>query len=437
MCPRLNGWFNDFLLGGRPGTHHVAHEFYQSARIMTATGTAAGSSRRQAPRDEDDGILVGQDSDVAPTVSVVMPTMNEEAGIRECIRRIKNAAQESGYATEVIVSDDSTDRTPEIARDLGATVVHPDRDGYGYAYRYAFERCRGDYIVIGDADTTYDFEELPRLLEPVARGDADIVMGSRLEGTIEDGAMPALHQYVGNPLLTAFLNAFYDAGVSDAHSGFRAFHADVLDELDLKTTGMEFASEMIMDASARDLTIAELPITYHEREGDATLESFQDGWRHVRFMLLNAPGYLFSVPGALMGILGMLVMGAAFSDVSLGGVTFGMHTAIAGSLLAIVGYQVGSMGVFATVASDPIQRPDDPFTEFVLDHLTLERMATIGLAVFSGGAVYATWLVARWASSGFTQLPMVSGDILAFTAIVVGVQTVFNAFFLSAVGDGV
>nr|WP_283102421.1 glycosyltransferase family 2 protein [Haloplanus sp. XH21] len=362
-----------------------------------------------------------------------MPTMNEEEGIRECIERVKTAVKESGYQTEVIISDDSTDRTPEIARELGAIVVEPDEAGYGYAYRYAFERCRGDYIVIGDADTTYDFEQFPTLLDPVARGDADMVMGSRLEGDIKDGAMPALHQYVGNPLLTKFLNAFYGAGVSDAHSGFRVFRADMLDELNLETTGMEFASEMIMDAGARDMTIEEIPIVYHEREGEATLESFRDGWRHVRFMLLNAPGYLFSIPGTGMGILGAMVLLAAFSGISIGNTTFGIHSAIAGSLLVLVGYQVASLGVFATVASNPIQRPDDPVTDALVDRMNLEQMASIGTVVALGGAVYAGWLVYQWANTGFTQLPMITGDVVAFTAIVIGVQTVFNAFFLSAV----
>ncbi|MDL0118499.1 glycosyltransferase family 2 protein [Halobacterium salinarum] len=393
----------------------------------------SGHQSEQTDRQDNDGLLVGPDSDIPPTVSVVMPTMNEEEGIRECIERVKTAVQESGYRTEVLISDDSTDRTPDIARELGAIVVEPDEAGYGYAYRYAFDRCRGDYIIIGDADTTYDFEQFPKLLEPVARGDADMVMGSRLEGEIKDGAMPALHQYIGNPLLTKFLNAFYGAGVSDAHSGFRAFRADMLNDLDLETTGMEFASEMIMDAGARDLTIEEIPITYHEREGEATLESFRDGWRHVRFMLLNAPGYLFSIPGTGMGILGTMILLAAFTGISINGATFGIHSAIAGSLLMLVGYQVASLGVFATVASDPIQRPDDPLTEALVERLNLEQMASVGSVLALGGTAYAGWLVYQWANTGFTQLPMVTGDVVAFTAIVIGVQTVFNAFFLSAI----
>lgn len=402
---------------------------------MASTETVHRSTQSHpgSRSDESDALLLGADSDLSPTVSVVMPTMNEEAGIKECIERVKRAVADSGFLTEVIISDDSDDRTPEIARELGAIVVEPDQPGYGYAYRYAFERCRGDYIVIGDADTTYDFEQFPTLLDPVTAGDADLVMGTRLEGEIKPGAMPALHQYIGNPLLTKFLNVFYDAGVSDAHSGFRAFDAELIDELDLQTTGMEFASEMIMDAGARDLTIEEIPITYHEREGEATLESFQDGWRHVRFMLLNAPGYLFSVPGTLMGVLGLAVLGAAFGDFTIGSVSFGIHTAIAGSLLTLLGFQVGLMGVFATVATDPIQRPTDVVTRGIIDKMNLARMSTLGLGIFTAGAVYATWLVVQWIQTGFTQLPMVLGDVVAFTAIVLGIQILFNAFFMSAI----
>jgi len=380
------------------------------------------------------GVLVPRDSEVTPTISVVMPTLDEEGGIGECIERIKHALSELGVRGEIIVSDSSADRTPEIAAEMGAFVVHPDEPGYGYAYQHAFQHVRGEYVVIGDADTTYDFEELPKLFRLVSEEGADMAMGSRLEGEIKPGAMPALHQYVGNPSLTWFLNLFYDAGVSDAHSGFRVIRTDALRELELETDGMEFASEMIMEAGARDLEIAEAPITYHEREGEATLDSFQDGWRHVKFMLLNAPGYLFSVPGAVMSMVGLLIMGVAFSGVEVGGLSIGIHSMIAGSLLTLVGVQVASLGVFATVASDPIRRPDDPVTEWLIDRVRLEHGATAGLLVFGAGAAYTTFLFGGWVSSGFNQLPLVMADIAAFTLIVLGLQLVFGSFFLSSIG---
>jgi len=385
-------------------------------------------------RDRD-GVLLPADSEATPQISLVMPTLNEEEGIRECIQRAKNAFRELGVQAEIIVSDSSTDRTPEIAREEGAIVVEPDGKGYGYAYRYAFDKARADVIAMGDADTTYDFEELPKLYELVANGDADMAMGSRLEGEIKPGAMPTLHQYVGNPLLTKFLNTFYGAGVSDAHSGMRVFTRDAWEEMGCETTGMEFASEMIMQAGAADLTIEELPIVYHEREGEETLESFKDGWRHVRFMLLNAPGYLFSVPGMVLGLFGMLLMAGVAFGVPGSSVTLGPNTMIAGSLFTIVGYQVASMGAFATVSGDPIRKPDDPVTEFVVDRLSLERGATAGIVVGGAGAVYAGYLVVTWAQSGFTSVPFTVASLLAFTAIVIGVQTVFSAFFMSAVAS--
>ena len=379
-------------------------------------------------------LLLGQDSDQQPILSIVMPTLNEEEGVGECLERAKNAIAELGMPAEIILSDSSTDRTPEIGREMGAIIVEPDGKGYGYAYRYAFERARGDYIVMGDADTTYDFEQIPRLLAHLREKDADMVMGSRLDGEIKPGAMPALHQYIGNPFLTRFLNAFYGAGVSDSHSGFRIFTSEAYETMDLETDGMEFASEMIMKAGAKDLEIVETPIIYHEREGEEKLESFKDGWRHVRFMLVNAPGYLFSVPGVLLGVLGLLVMGTAYSGATVGGVTPGIHSMIAGSLLAIVGYQVASLGVFATVAGDPIQKPSDPITTRVTESLSLERGATYGLAVFGVGGIYASALVYQWIASGFSSVTFTMGSIVAFTAIVLGLQTIFYSFFLSAIG---
>lgn len=378
-------------------------------------------------------LLVDRESDLEPSLSVVMPTLNEEEGIKTCIEWVKTAIEELQLPTEIIVSDSSTDRTPEIARELGAVVVTPDKGGYGYAYRYAFEHTRGEYIAMGDADTTYDFTALPRLLQELEESDADMVLGSRLEGEIKPGSMPALHQYIGNPLLTKFLNTFYGAGVSDAHSGFRVFRREALETMDLETTGMEFASEMIMEAGSKDLEIAETPIVYHEREGEETLESFRDGWRHVRFMLVNAPDYLFSVPGIVLCALGILVMGAAYSGLTISGVTLGLHSMLAGSLLTIAGYQISSFGIFAAVSSDPIRKPADPITEWLLSSVSLEHGATFGVALFGVGGVYASNLVYQWITSGFGSVSFTLGSILAFTIIVLGLQTVFSSFYLSAI----
>lgn len=405
--------------------------------------TAEGDNRPRAEQSrgstsdaEQSGspdLLVTEDSESEPIISIVLPTMNEEEGVGECIYRAIDGIQQLGLPTEIIVSDDSTDRTPEIAEEWGARVVKPDRRGYGYAYKYGFQFARGNIVVMGDADTTYDFTELPKLIEPILQARADLVMGSRFEGTIKPGAMPKLHQYVGNPLLTRFLNTFYDAGVSDAHSGFRALRRDALDELNLRSNGMEFASEMVMDASTSGLEIEEVPITYHERQGEATLDSFRDGWRHVKFMLTNAPRYLFTFPSILFVTLGLLTLGLSFFDVQPGGITFGIHTAILGSLLTIVGYQTGLLSVFTTLAADPIRSPDDSITRWIRSNFRFGHGALLGSALFTAGALWYTVSILRLVvTGGYTVIPMVPSHMLAFTAIVLGVQTVFSSFHLSA-----
>lgn len=387
--------------------------------------------------DEPRPLLVGEESEEAPVLSVVLPTLNEEEGIIECLEKAYEAFERLDITGEILVSDSSTDRTPELAGQFGARVVTPDQAGYGYAYRYAFERARGEFIAMGDADTTYDFTELPKLFNCVSAGDADIALGSRFDGEIRDGAMPALHQYVGNPMLTGFLNTFYDADISDAHSGLRILSRDALTQLELDSDGMEFASEMLMDASSRGLTIAEEPITYHQRKGEATLDSFQDGWRHLRFMLVNAPSYLFSLPGIILSLFGVICLLASASGAAFGGATFGIRTAIAGSLLVLTGVQITSLAGFAVAAGNPIRTRIDPLSRFFTQSVGLAGTATLGTLLFGGGATYAAFIVAGWASTGFSYIPSPSPivDIVAFTAIVLGLQLVFAGFFISAINN--
>jgi hypothetical protein len=286
---------------------------------------------------------------------------------------------------------------------------------------------------MGDADTTYDFEELPKLFELVEDG-ADMAMGSRLRGEIKPGSMPKLHRYVGNPLLTGFLNFFYDADVSDAHSGMRVIRREALSELTLNSDGMEFASEMIMAASTAGWDIRETPITYHQRTGEATLNSFHDGWRHIRFMLVNAPGNLFSGPGFALTGIGILASLAAVTNV-FGQAVVGVRTVIVGCLLTVAGFQILSMGVFATIAGNPIQDSDNRWNRWIHEEISLEHGIAIG-AVFSLiGAAYAVFSTYQWVQSGFTELSVLTGDIIAFTAIVLGIQTVFQSFLLSMLGS--
>jgi glycosyltransferase involved in cell wall biosynthesis len=234
-----------------------------------------------------------------PEVSVVMPCLNEEKTIGVCIEKAMSAMERMGVRGEVVVSDNgSADSSVEIAESLGARVVHQSVKGYGSAYLKGITEAYGDYIVIGDSDNTYDFAELDRFLDPLRDG-YDVVMGNRFKGGILPGAMPWHHQYIGNPLLSGILNLFFRTGIGDAHCGIRSFTREAFGRMHLQTTGMEFASEMVINASRAGLSMTEVPVTYYPRaEGsEAKLRSFRDGWRHLRFMLLYSPDWLFMIPG--------------------------------------------------------------------------------------------------------------------------------------------
>jgi len=364
-------------------------------------------------------------------VSVVLPSKDERETIGDCINKVRRVFNENHVDGEIIVADNSEDETPMIARKLGAEVITPDGRGYGYAYRYAFKYLKEKYgrypkyVVIGDADDTYDFLEIPKLLEPLEKGEADMVIGSRLRGRIERGAMPWLHRWIGNPLLTWFLNLFYKAGVSDAHSGFRAIKGEALEKLELRADGMEFASEMIIEAVRKGLRIREVPISYYRRRNpNSKLSSFSDGWRHLKFMLIHAPDYLFIYPASIIMLMGVILMVLAFLNVHLW-YTPGTHSMIAGSLLTILGYQTLFFGAFAKM----LEHRNLP------KFLTLERGTTIGALIFTAGFIWTAKLLLDWIGSGFKSLPPVEQDIVCLTLIVIGLQTFFSSFMLSIIAE--
>ncbi|SEP30601.1 Glycosyltransferase involved in cell wall bisynthesis [Halogranum amylolyticum] len=353
-----------------------------------------------------------------PVVTLVMPTMNEADGIADCIANATAAFEALGVPGEILVSDSSTDATPEIARALGARVVTPDRRGYGYAYRYAFRHARGEYIVIGDADTTYDFTEIPRLLDALQREDADMVLGSRFAGRILPGAMPPLHQYLGNPGLTAVLNLLYRSDVSDAHSGFRILTRDALERLDLRSEGMEFASEMIMEATAKGLHIVEVPITYHVRKGEATLASFRDGWRHVKFMLVNAPGALFATPGSACVALGVLLLGFGLASVAAPLAT--LATVLVGSTLLLGGVHLVGMAFVVRAAGRPIRAPNGWVMQWLGRTFTVERGLVAGGTLAAVGLVPTLTLVT--APTTLSAAGLVGLTLLALGGYIVSVS---------------
>jgi glycosyltransferase involved in cell wall biosynthesis len=367
------------------------------------------------------------------TVSVVIPCLNEAENIQECVRRARAALDENGLPGEVVVADNgSDDGSAELAERAGARVVHESRRGYGSAYLAGLSAATGDYVVMLDADLTYDFADIPGFVRKLDEG-AEMVIGDRMDN-IHPGAMPWLHRYVGNPVLTGILNVFFRTGVKDAHCGMRALRRDVLSRLDLRTTGMEFASEMVIRAAKQRLDIRQLPIEYHPRGGESKLSSFRDGWRHLRFLLVHSPTWLFVVPGAAMAAIGSLAALTVLADVDLFGRAWDLHALIAGALLMIVGTQVLALGLCAHAYGTYFMGEEDPWFDRMRARFRLEHGLLLGGAIALAGFAIAAAIVVTWAGRGFGELSETRLAVLAATLIIVGIQIVFSSFLLSILG---
>ena len=367
------------------------------------------------------------------TVSVVIPCLNEEENITQCVRAAIESLERNGLHGEVIVVDnDSEDLSAKLAAEAGALVIHEPRRGYGSAYLAGFAQAAGQFVVMADADLTYDFDDIPRFVEKL-QGGADLVMGDRMDN-IAPGAMPWLHQYIGNPLLSGFLNVLYRTGVRDAHCGMRALRRDKLGLLDLRTTGMEFASEMVVRAAKEKLVIDEVPIRYSPRGGESKLSSFRDGWRHLRFLLVHSPFYLFIVPGLVLVGLGLIASVIVLADVHLFGRDWQMHTLIAGSLLVTIGVQVVTMGVCAQAYGVYYMGERSNRFNAMRSRYRLEHGLLLGGAFVLGGIVVAAIVVIRWVSDGFGVLAYEQLALVATTLMIIGVQVFFASFLLSILG---
>jgi len=368
-----------------------------------------------------------------PFISVVIPCLNEAQSIDESVRRARTALDENGFDGEVVVADNgSTDGSAELAERAGARVVHEQRRGYGSAYLAGFAAAKGDYIVMGDADLTYDFGDIPRFVEQLDAG-AELVMGNRMKN-IKPGAMPWHHRYIGNPVLTGVLNLFFRTGVRDAHCGMRAIRRDALPGLDLRSPGMEFASEMVIRAAKNRLDIREIPIEYHPRAGESKLSSFRDGWRHLRFLLVHSPTYLFLVPGALMTIFGLLVMATVLGEIGVFGRRWDLHTMIAGTLATVIGSQVLTLGFAARAYGVWYLGERDRWFQRMEERLRLEHGLLAGSAVLLVGLSLVTFIGAKWLSRGGGELAETQLALLAATLVIVGLQIFFSSFLLSILG---
>ncbi len=370
---------------------------------------------------------------VPESLSVVIPCLNEAENVEHCVSAALDAIADTKLVGEVIVADNgSVDGSAELAARAGAIVVHEPVRGYGNAYRAGFAAASGDYIVMADADLTYDFKEIPRLLEGLREG-ADMVVGNRMRN-IHPGAMPWHHRYIGNPLLSGLLNLLFHSGVDDAHCGMRAFRRDRLSRLALRTSGMEFASEMVVRAAKERMDIRQIPIDYHPRGGESKLSSFSDGWRHVRFLLLHSPKHLFIIPGALIALLGSLVSLTVLAHIDALGRQWDLHALIGGSLLSIVGLQLVCLGLCALTFASYFMGEREAWFDLARERLRLEHGLMLGGAVALAGLLALAALIYDWIARGFGSLSQERIAVFAATLVVLGVQVIFSSFLISMLG---
>jgi glycosyltransferase involved in cell wall biosynthesis len=364
-----------------------------------------------------------------PSLSIVMPSMNEEETIRICIEKAQSIINKYGIEGEIIIADNSSDRTPEIASSMGARVIGPIT-GYGNAYLKGLAEAKGDYIAIADADNTYDLLELDKFLDPLITGEADFIMGTRIKGNIKKGAMPWLHQYIGNPLLTGMLNFLFKTKISDAHCGMRAFTKEALRKMNLKTRGMELASEMIIEAAKCGLRIKEVPITYYPRKAPSKLRSFRDGWRHIRFMMLYKPVSFLYLPGAFVFMLGFLITASLLLTESAA--YNRLHSFILGSMLLIIGGQtLATGGYMKTYGLIHGMHRNDIKGKKLLSYHSLEKELLGGSLILVSGIVLGLKVAYTWMNSGFGSLKEMESAVLSMVLAAVGLQLIFSAVFIS------
>lgn len=368
------------------------------------------------------------------TISVILPCRNEEKAIGLCLAQIKEVFLKNSIKGEIIVSDSSTDKSPEIVQEFGATLIKHNKEGYGAAYLEGFKEALGKYFFLADADGSYDFNELPKFIKYLEQG-YDLVIGNRFAGQIEKGAMPPLNRYLGNPILSLIFHLFFRAKIKDIHCGMRALRKETVAKLNLRTTGMEFASEMIIKAIKKKLKIKELPINYYKRVGKTKLKPFADGWRHLRFMLLYSPLFLFFVPGLFLFIIGVaLLFLLYFNAITILGLRLQFHPMFLASLLAVVGYQLIIFAFFAKTYAMTHLDEENKIISKLHQYITIEKASIVGLLVSVTGLIIYLVIFLKWFKSGFGELQEIKNSILALTLIIIGIQTIFSSFMLSILG---
>jgi glycosyltransferase involved in cell wall biosynthesis len=379
-------------------------------------------------------------------LTILMPCLNEAETLAQCIEKARRGLERAGVAGEIVIADNgSTDGSQAIAEKMGARVVAVKEKGYGNALRGGIAAARGKWILMGDADDSYDFSEADRFVKKIREG-YDLVMGCRLPsggGAIMPGAMPWKNRWIGNPILSFIGRMFFKCPAHDFHAGLRAFRRDALAQMELQTTGMEFASEMVIKATLKRFRIAEVPITLHPdgRTRPPHLKPWRDGWRHLRFMLIYSPRWLFLVPGLLLAILGAIFAAVlAIQDIPLGSsIRLNVGTLMMACMSAVVGFQLVAFAFFTKVfAIAEGLLPPDPKLTRIFRFFTLEKGLLWGLVVLVAGLVMVIRAVWLWKQAHFGVLPSTEDNmrrlIPAGTLIVVGIQAIFSSFFMSVLG---
>jgi glycosyltransferase involved in cell wall biosynthesis len=371
-------------------------------------------------------------------VSFVMPCLNEAETLASCIQKAQQAIDTSKVAAEIIVADNgSTDGSQAIARELGARVVDIAKKGYGQALIGGIDAAQGRYVVMGDADDSYDFSTIAPFIEKLDQG-YDLVMGNRFHGGVEPGAMPWSHRWIGNPVLTLISRGFFHTPVGDTHCGLRAFTKDAYDRMQLRATGMEFASEMVIKASLKGMRIAEVPVVLHPagRSRPPHLRTWRDGWRHLRFMLLFSPRWLFLYPGLALFLAGALLSGLlVFGPIHVGRLRLDIHTLLVAGFACLIGYQLILFAVFTKIfAIREGFHPPHPVLERLFEHVTLEVGLLVGALMALGGFGGLVAAVLSWQSVGFGSLDpaLTMREVIpSVVLLALGTQTVFASFFIS------
>ena len=375
-------------------------------------------------------------------LSIVMPCLDEAKTVGECVTRARGALSRLGIAGEVIVADNgSTDGSREIAEEAGARVIPVSALGYGAALAAGIAAARGRFVLMGDADLTYDFDAIDPFVARLRAGD-DLVMGDRFAGGISRGAMPLLHRWIGNPILSFLGRVFFRTKVHDFHCGLRAFRRDAVLALDLRSTGMEYATEMVAKSALHGLKVTEVSATLapDRRDRPPHLRTWRDGWRHLRFMLLYSPRWLFLYPGALLMVVGALVsLWLLPGPQRAGNVSFDLHTLVYAAIAMIVGFQAVVFALFTkTFAISEGLLPEDPRLTRLYRYVTLETGIIAAIVLVIAGLVLAATAIGIWETQGFGPIVDVPRTlrvvIVSSLAITLGVQTFFASFFLSVLG---